>query len=358
MATARRAVRERHDWWVPVLFSRLRSGRTYYKPEFTERADSTWRTLGLQLRTGNFTPVLGPGLADSILGSRQDIARRWVKRWQMPLASHNQGDLAQVAQYLRVRSADTTVRAQLIDYLGEEIARRSEAAEPGDAFWDLPLDRRKPGDAITEVGRRLRESDPGDPYRVAAALPVSVYVTTGVTDLLQAALRATDPPRVPVTMTFPWNEIADVEALENLEEPSNERPLVYHLFGRLERPRSLVLTEDDYFEWMAAWQTRRKDIPPVVSESLVDRSLMFVGFRLDDWDFRVVFNAIKSFGGRGLFKESLHVGVQLSPDSQLIEPEAAQEYFESYFGNDKVNIFWGETRHFFDEFRARTGLVT
>jgi hypothetical protein len=358
MATARRAVRARHDWWVPVLYSRLRSGRTYYKPEFTERVDDTWETLRVQLRTGRFTPVLGPGLADSILGSRQDIARRWVKRWQMPLPSHNQGDLAQVAQYLRVRSADAIVRSQLIDYLGEEIARRSERAQPGDPFWDLPLDRHKPADAINEVGRRLRMSDPGDPYRVAAALPVSVYVTTAVTDLLQAALRDADPPRHPVTMTFPWNEISDVPALENLDEPSNEQPLVYHLFGRLERPRSLVLDVDDYFRWMDAWHTRRKDIPPVVSDSLVEKSLMFVGFRLDDWDFQVVFNAVKSFGAAELFKESLHVGVQLSPDSQLIEPEAAQEYFESYFGNDKVNIFWGETRHFFDEFRSRTGLVT
>jgi hypothetical protein len=358
MATARRAVRDRPDWWVPVLFSRLRSGRTYYKPEFTERADNTWATLRLQLRTGRFTPVLGPGLADSILGSRQDIARRWVKRWQMPLASHMQGDLAQVAQYLRVRSAATTVRSQLIDYLGEEIAERSRRAEPDDPFWELPLDPQKPEKAITEVGRRLRKADPGDPYRVAAALPVSVYVTTAVTDLLQAALRDADPPRDPVTMTFPWNEIADVEALENLAEPSKERPLVYHLFGRLERPRSLVLTEDDYFQWMAAWLTRRKAIPPVVSDSLVEKSLMFVGFRLDDWDFRVVFNAVKSFGGSELFKESLHVGVQLSPDNELIEPEAAQEYLESYFGNDRVNIYWGETRHFLDEFRSQTGLVT
>ena len=67
---------------------------------------------------------------------------------------------------------------------------------------------------------------------------------------------------------------------------------------------------------------------------------------------------IKSFGGSALFKESLHVGVQLSPDNQLIEPEAAQEYLESYFGNDQVNIFWGDTRHFLDEFRSRTNLVT
>jgi hypothetical protein len=358
MATARRAVRDRPDWWVPVLFSRLRSGRTYYKPEFTKRADNTWETLRLQMRTGNFTPVLGPGLADSILGSRQDIARRWVQRWQMPIATHNQGDLAQVAQYLRVRSAVTTVRSQLVDYLSEEIAHRSKHAKPGDPFRDLPLDPQKPEEAITEVGRRLRKADSGDPYRVMAALPVNVYVTTAWTDLLQEALREADPPRDPVTMTFPWNEVADVDALANLDEPTTERPLVYHLFGRVERQRSLVLTEDDYFRWMAAWLTRRKDIPTEVSNALVEKSLMFVGFRLDDWDFRVVFNCVKSFGGAALFGESLHVGVQLSPDNEQIEPEAAQEYLESYFGNDQVNIFWGNTRRFLDQFRSQTKLVT
>jgi hypothetical protein len=79
-------------------------------------------------------------------------------------------------------------------------------AQPGDPFRDLPLNRAKPEDAITEVGRRLRRTDPDDPYRVAA-LPISVYVTTGVTDLLQDALREADPPRDPVTMSFFWNSI-------------------------------------------------------------------------------------------------------------------------------------------------------
>jgi hypothetical protein len=50
------------------------------------------------------------------------------------------------------------------------------------------------------------------------------------------------------------------------------------------------------------------------------------------------------------------VGVQLSPGSQTIEPEAAQEYLESYFGEDKISIYWGETRRFLDELRHR-GLV-
>ena len=359
MAAARRAVGERDDWWVPVLFSRLRSGRTYYKPAFTEREDQTWDDIQVRLDLDQLTPVLGPGLGDSILGSRQDIARQWVKRWQMPLSAHNQDDLAQVAQYLTVRSAESVVRAHLIRYLGEEITRRRAVAQPGEPFFELDLDPRKPWNAITEVGRRQREKDAGDPYSVAAALQVSVYVTTAVTDLLETALRERNPPREPITMMFPWNDLPDPETADTIHdhvEPTVERPLVYHLFGMLERPDSLVLTEDDYFDWMTAWLTQRRAIPPVVRSSLVRNSLMFVGFRMDDWDFRVVFHAVKSFGGRELFKRNLHVGVQLSPDSQMIEPEAAQEYFESYFGNDRVSIYWGETRHFLDDLRSRVKL--
>jgi hypothetical protein len=359
MAVARRRVAGREDWWVPVLYSRLRSGRTYYRPEFAERADETWEMLRVQMDRGNFTPVLGPGLADSILSSRQELARSFVERWQMPLARHSQGDLAQVAQYLRVRSAPGVVRSQLIEFLAKEMATRRDAASgPDDPYWQLELDEQQPERAILEVGRRLREHDPGDPYRIVASLPAKVFVTTAWTDLLQDALRNADPPRDPVTKVFRWRDrgFADPDDEDLPEEPTRERPLVYHLFGRFEDPASLVLTEEDYFAWFSAWHSRRKNIPPVVPRSLLETSLLFVGFRLDTWDFRVIFQAIKSFGGRELLKENVHVGVQLSPENDLIEPEAAQEYLESYFGNDKVSIYWGDARRFLEELSQRTGL--
>jgi hypothetical protein len=107
----------------------------------------------------------------------------------MPLAPHNQGDLAQVAQFLRVRSTPGIVRSQLFDHLNSEIERRIENAGPDDPFRDLPLDPRRPEAAIMEVGRRLRERDEGDPYRVMAALRVPIYITTAWTDLLQETLR-------------------------------------------------------------------------------------------------------------------------------------------------------------------------
>ena len=356
-ATARRAIADRPDWWTPVLFSRLRSGRTYHRPKFTQDADTTWQSLELAMTVGNLTPVLGPGLADSILGSRQEMAARWVERWQMPLATHTRGDLAQVAQFLRVRSADGTVRAQLLQHVAAEIARRRDKAEEGDPFWNLDVSPQDLEPAILTVGRLRREANEDDPYRVAAALPARVYVTTAWTNLLQDALRSRG--KEPITMKFRWDTAIDPPRRRRERVvPSQDQPLVYHLFGHLDDPSSLVLSEDDYFAWFTAWLQKGKDVPKVVQSALTKNSLLFLGFQLVDWDFRVVFHAIKSFGGSSLLSTNQHVGVQISPTGSHIEPEAAQEYLESYFGEDKVDIYWGETASFLKEFRARTGLTT
>lgn len=156
-------------------------------------------------------------------------------------------------------------------------------------------------------------------------------------------------------MMFPWNESVEQQRLR--VSPTFERPLVYHLYGRLDSPGSLVLSEDDYFDWLTAWISSPRSIPAAVKKALTAQSLFFLGYSLDDWDFRVIFQSIKSFGGAGLLARNLHIGVQLSPEGQVIEPEAAQEYLESYFGRDKINIYWGDTRRFLDELRRR-GLVT
>jgi hypothetical protein len=86
--------------------------------------------------------------------------------------------------------------------------------------------------------------------------------------------------------------------------------------------------------------------------------LLFLGYRLDDWDFRVVFQGIKSFlGGIGT-RRLQHVGVQLKPENQMIEPEAAQRYLDSYFKEDRVDIYWADTRAFLDELRGHIGITT
>jgi len=361
MAAARRSISGRRDWWIPVLFSRLRSGRTYYTPKFAARKGDTWGELIDQIETGNITPVLGPELASGILGSRQDLARRWVRQWQMPIAPNNQSDVAKVAQYLRVRNADGTVRTLLQKYLMNEIRKRVALASKDDPVWNLPsnlIKGPKIGPAVLELGRRMRANDKRDPYRVIAALEVPIYITTSWTDLLEDALR--EHNREPITMMFSWNK--GIEAERDIKKsslhPTVQRPIVYHLYGRLDDRWSLVLSEDDYFTWLSAWNFSRKSVPPAVRAALTSNTLVFLGFHLGYWDFSVLFHSIKSLGGSDLLPKNPHIGVQLGPESPVIEPEAAQEYLESYLGEDRVSIYWGETRHFLDELCDRMGLVT
>ena len=136
--------------------------------------------------------------------------------------------------------------------------------------------------------------------------------------------------------------------------PTVERPLVYHLYGRLDDLSSLVLSEDDYFSWLNEWAIRRQSVPPSVLSSLTAKALLFLGYRLDDWDFRVVFQTIWNQGGSPkLLKGNQHVGVQFTRESSRFKPEAVQQYLDSYFGRANISIYWGETRQFLNEIRDR-----
>jgi hypothetical protein len=347
MAHARSAVKDQPDWWVPVLFSRLKRGRTYYLPEFGAESDQRWHTLIQRIRDQQCTPVLGPGLADDILGPRSEIARSYADLWQMPIPDDRRGDLTTVAQYLRVRVAALQPADELASYLVRAFRDRYRGRIPDDQ-----LAAATPEELVRTIGEWRRARDDHDPYEVVASLDLPIYVTTSWTTLLEDALTAAG--RKPLVRRFDWFLERDEAEVEDVGEPTVKRPLVYHLFGTLDEPDSLVLSEDDYFNWLAAWIRRRKAIlPGTVGKALTRRSLLFLGYRFDDWDFRVLFHGIKNFGGSGQLRKRPHVGVQLNPHTSMIEPESAQEYLESYFGEDKVNIYWGNPRAFLDKLRQK-----
>jgi hypothetical protein len=347
VASARAHVRGRPDWWVPVLFSRLKRGRTYYLPEFGEEGTARWRIVLQRIKNRQCTPVLGPGLADDILGSRRDIARDWADLWQMPIPDDLRGDLVTVSQYLAVRVASAQPADDLGNYLVRAFRERYRDELPED---QLAID--DVGELARAIGRWRRERDEEDPYRLVASLDLPVFVTTSWATLLEDAL--TEAGRPPVVRSFEWFRDRDERGGETLEDPTPDRPLVYHLFGTISEPESLVLSEDDYFSWFASWIRYRTDVlPGVVGKALTRRSLLFIGYRLAEWDFRVLFHSIKNFGGASQLRDRPHVGVQLNPIASMIEPEAAKEYLESYFGEDKVNIYWGNSRTFLAQLARR-----
>jgi CHAT domain/SIR2-like domain len=383
MAAARGAVRDRHDWWAPTLFMRLRSGRIWYESGFGRTGEpfDQFPALVHEITNHRCTPILGPGLSDQLLGSRQEQAQRWAKNFHFPMAPHSRDDLPQVAQYLAVSQSYEFPRDELGQYVRAALVEGYRDQLPQDYYRDrkvkdLPLNK-----LLSDVWRIRYPEGSLDPYAVLAKLPLPLYVTTQPANLLAEALRAEgkDPQVEPCRWKrldddYPWDERAGTDTPEwafvvehdpdkhrvasqagwptsvferdRSYRPDERRPLVYHLFGHLARRRSLVITEDDYFDFLIGI-TRDKDlVPSGVRRAFADSSLMFLGFRLDEWDFRVLFRSIVNQEGDRR-KEHTHVAVQIDPEEgSTIEPDRARTYLEKYFQGSNITIYWGSTESF------------
>lgn len=350
MAVARKAVQSQDDFWMPVLYTRLRSGRIWYTPRFAEQRDSfeKWPALLRSIRDGRCTPILGSGLLEPLFGSSREIARRWADTFSFPMSANMREDLPQVAQFVATKQSDSFMRSELGDTLRQAVLRYHGALLPPALHAnDVPL-----FDLINAVGLSRARQGQGELHDLLAALPFPLYVTTNPDGLLEQALQLHGkPPTVELCL---WNDEIPRDHSTYSGTPSAERPLIYHLFGRLLQPESLVLTEDDYFNYLMGVTSNRALIPRVVSYYLTDTALLFLGFRLDDWNFRVLFRSVMSPQVRNRRQRYAHVAVQIDLDEQnAVQPALARHYLEGYFGEAHVSIYWGSAEDFIHDLSKR-----
>lgn len=85
-----------------------------------------------------------------------------------------------------------------------------------------------------------------------------------------------------------------------LSSPAPDRPLVYHLFGYHEDPRSLVLTEGDLIEFLVSIVRGAPPVPDQVRSLLADpaASFLFLGFGFQNWYLRVLLQVMNVYGHR------------------------------------------------------------
>jgi hypothetical protein len=353
LAVARREVAQEPDWWMPVLFMRLKSGRIWYVPGFGDDRKSfeKWPAIMRSIQRKSCTPILGNGILESLLGSQHDIARNWAETYTFPMSPHERDDLPQVSQYLSINQDPQFPRDELISYLQNELLKQYAEDLPADMDDMTPLE-----DLMIAVWEIHCERNPLEPHRILAELPLPIYITTTQSPLMSAALRSVG--KDPQMEICRWHE--DLEMIPSLYEdepdyrPTVERPLVYHLFGHIAEPDSLVLTEDDYFDYLMGL-TRNNDLIPVqVRRALTDTSLIFLGFQLDDWNFRILFRSIMNRDSGSRRKRYAHVAGQLTPnEDRLLYPERAQRYLESYFQDSDISIFWGSVEDFMHELQGQ-----
>jgi len=282
-------------------------------------SENEWNHLISFIRERKLTPVIGPGIARGVLPEHVQLAAEWADRWQYPFA--DRADLTRVSQFLAL------TEYRLLPH--EQIQQRYSSARTPD------------------FGR----SD--EPHALLADLNLPLYLTTNYDDLM---LRALKSRRLEPTYAFPcWNQSLKEQAAQDALPVDTARgPLVYHLFGHHAVPESMVLTEDEHFDFLTAVADPRL-LPPVVKKAIGGTSLLFIGYGVLDFGFRVLVRALlKSITAPN---KRLGVAVQLPPenlsDSQREQVEKYLEGFLNDAGTLRFRVFWGNTDEFTRNLRDR-----
>lgn len=309
-------------------------------PDLSHRADLV-ESLRTHLDVGKFTPLLGHGMTTSILGERSEIAREWADGFDFPLEPHRRDDLAGVAQFVSVMTNDDTLRARLSDF----VRSRIDEVEPDSDEVELRQ-------LLVDAWRQQRADDGSDPHDKIASLDCPTFVLAQPWPLLVEALR--EAGKDPVVEVCRWREDVwdwpdSIFEKEPDYKPTPERPLVFHAFGAIDVPESIVITEDDYFDFMVAVSRDQSLVPTPVRRALTDSALLLLGLDLEDWDVRVLLRSLVAQEGAGRLRRYTHVAAQIDPTSEVASPERARHYLERYFGRYRepaIDIYWGTVDQF------------
>lgn len=124
-----------------------------------------------------------------------------------------------------------------------------------------------------------------------AKLDFSLIITTNYDQLFEQALRAAGKePRVSVYKP------KDDEETDEFLEPTAQSPILYKLHGDIGERESLVVTDEDYIQFVMRMADKGQydPIPLSLKAPLTTWSTLFVGYSLIDYNLRLLLMTLRS----------------------------------------------------------------
>ena len=233
-----------------------------------------------------------------------------------------------------------------------------EAATPGgeSAADGSTYDRLDPWKPAALAQAILREVDPivlrrwverfhedfvtdEQPLVDLAALPFELVLNTSPIDTVSEAFTRTKRE----TVTAYYDRTGPKP--EMLPDPSRERPIVYQLYGSLQKPRSMILSDSDRLDFIVKVARGVPALPINLTSVLRDndRSFLFLGFDLADWHFRVLLHILSDDATRNY----------TSFAGELESAPLDAETQDFYRMNHRIHFFGGELAEFCAQLRQR-----
>jgi hypothetical protein len=125
-----------------------------------------------------------------------------------------------------------------------------------------------------------------------------------------------------------------------------EPVVVYKIHGTLgDGSTEVIVSEEDYIEFLTVVGGDGKaGVPRLISNLMVDSSLLFLGYSLEDWDFRTLYKGLVE--PLPFRQQRLSFALQKDPSP----------FWEAYWASKQVKIYNVDLYEFADELRGRMGL--
>jgi SIR2-like protein len=275
-------------------------------------SEDDWATIVQKLHMRRCVPFLGAGAS---LGSDGEVGLPTAGQLATILADKcefpgkDRSDFFRVTQYFRMVRDEDILRAEVAKAL------------------------------------RVKGAGPTGVHRQLAGLPFAYVLTTNFDGLMERAFEVEEgkSPKV-----FSYLRRGNVSDLPNATE---QEPIVYKLHGSIEKPESMVLTEDDVVDFLACVIGNDPGIPPAIKQLFQSYSILFIGYGLKDINVRVLLRALR--GRRDVAPDySASFAIQRGPADEGLAQEWQQTvmYFRA---REALRCFDVDARVFVAELKDR-----
>lgn len=287
---------------------------------------------------------------DEDLTIDEQLTKEWARKIEYPmLDDHN---LARVAQYFQVEKKESELaNSKYLEFLMDFLLENELDENYQDVVRQLREQQACFSDIVQQLDYPRFPEGMSDPLRILAKLPFSIYVTTSYFNFLERALEAEGKqPRTQVCFWSGGKGSAKPEhAPDPVFDPSVMQPAVYHLYGLEDYPQTLVMSEDDYMNFLITvaqdTDTQNPKIPLRLREGLADSRLLLLGYHVKDWDFRVLFRFILQYRSAKSAPRSMLI--QLKPgEKQMSDKEKSVRYLSQYFDENQFDVDWTNPEKF------------
>jgi hypothetical protein len=284
------------------------------KRKTSDSGNAKWRVLVNSILQGDCILMLGPDAAtEEVDGQQRPLTEILAEELAEEISQENKGqintsDLAQVSECYRIENK-------------------------GRGFLEV---------MVCEFYKK-RERLTNELHENLAVLPFYFTITTTPDSMFKNALEGRGKAPIIERYNFKGENPEMIRQMGTVDNP-----LLYYLYGSVDKPKSLMLSESDLLDFLVRLISRKRPLPNNIRSQLHnnDKCFLFIGFGFKHWYLRLLLHMLK-----GRNKERCSVAMEKYITGTPHEYKQTIFFFKNSDYN--IQIFNNGLNAFVEELRAR-----